>query len=35
MESILGELWMFKLAALAGAAYLVWFFIKDRWGKKD
>jgi threonine/homoserine/homoserine lactone efflux protein len=35
MENILGELWMFKLMSIAGAAYLVYFFIKDRRGKKD
>ncbi len=35
MESYLGEFWLFKLAALAGAAYLVVMFIKDRRGKKD
>jgi hypothetical protein len=34
MESYLGEFWIIKLAALAGAAYLVLMFIKDRWGKK-
>lgn len=34
MENILGELWMFKLAALAAAAYLIYFFIKDRMRKK-
>jgi hypothetical protein len=32
MENVLGELWLFKLAALAGLAYLIYFFIKDRWG---
>ena len=35
MENILGELWIFKLLSIAGAAYLVYFFIKDRRGKKD
>ncbi|MBW2237478.1 MAG: hypothetical protein JRD87_14315 [Deltaproteobacteria bacterium] len=35
MENILGELWMFKLMSIAGAVYLVYFFIKDRRGKKD
>ena len=34
MENILGELWMFKLMALIGAAYLIYFFIKDRMRKK-
>jgi len=35
MENILGELWMFKLMSIAGAIYLIYFFIKDRRGKKD
>jgi len=35
MENILGELWMFKLMSIAGAVYLIYFFIKDRRGKKD
>jgi len=34
MENILGELWMFKLIGLMGAAYLVYFFIKNRKKKK-
>jgi threonine/homoserine/homoserine lactone efflux protein len=34
MENILGELWMFKLMSLIGAAYLIYFFIKDRMKKK-
>jgi hypothetical protein len=34
MEKYLGELWIFKLACLAGVAYLVYFFIKDRMKKK-
>ena len=34
MENYLGEFWIFKLACLAGAAYLVYFFIKDRMRKK-
>jgi hypothetical protein len=34
MENILGELWMFKLMALIAAAYLIYFFIKDRMKKK-
>jgi hypothetical protein len=34
MENILGEFLMFKLACLAGVAYLIYFFIKDRMGKK-
>ena len=35
MEAYLGEFWVFKLAALAGVAYMIVVFIKDRWGKKD
>ena len=35
MENYLGEFWIFKLACLAGAAYLVYFFIKDRMRKKQ
>lgn len=35
MENILGELWIFKLMSIAGAAYLIYFFIKDRRKKKD
>ena len=35
MEKYLGELWIFKLACLAGVAYLVYFFIKDRMKKKQ
>jgi len=35
MENILGDLWMFKLMSIAGAVYLIYFFIKDRRGKKD
>ena len=34
MENILGELWMYKLMALIGAGYLIYFFIKDRMRKK-
>lgn len=34
MENILGELWIIKLCAIIGAAYLVYFFIKDRMKKK-
>ena len=34
MENLLGEFWVFKVAALGGAAYLVYVFIKDRFGKK-
>lgn len=34
MENLLGELWIFKLTGLAGAAYLIYIFIKDRMGKK-
>jgi hypothetical protein len=34
MENYLGEFWIFKLACLAGVAYLVYFFIKDRGRKK-
>jgi hypothetical protein len=34
MENILGEFWMIKLIALIAAAYLVYFFIKDRMRKK-
>ena len=35
MEKYLGEFWIFKLACLAGVAYLVYFFIKDRMKKKQ
>ncbi len=35
MENILGELWIFKLMSIAGAAYLIYVFIKDRRKKKD
>jgi len=34
MENLLGEFAMFKLMALMGAAYLIYFFIKDRMKKK-
>jgi len=34
MEEALGEFWIFKLGAVVGAAYLVYVFIKDRFGKK-
>ena len=34
MENIMGEFWIFKIAAIIGAAYLVYFFIKDRMKKK-
>jgi len=34
MENLLGELWIIKLSCLAGAAYLIYFFIKDRMRKK-
>ncbi len=34
MESILGELAVFKIAALAGVAYLIYVFIQDRRKKK-
>ena len=34
MENYLGEFWIFKIACLAAAAYLVYFFIKDRMRKK-
>jgi len=30
----MGELGMFKIAALLGVAYLIYVFIKDRAGKK-
>ena len=33
MEKILGELWIIKLIALVGVAYLIYIFIKDRRGK--
>ncbi len=35
MENVLGEFWIFKLMSIAGAVYLIYFFIKDRRGKKD
>jgi len=34
MENVLGEFWIFKLMSIAGVAYLIYFFIKDRRGKK-
>ncbi len=34
MESMLGELAIFKIASLLGVAYLIYFFIKDRRKKK-
>jgi len=33
MENLLGELWFYKLTALAGVAYIIYVFIKDRMGK--
>jgi len=34
MEELFGELAIFKIASLVGVAYLIYFFIKDRRGKK-
>lgn len=34
MENLLGEFWVFKVAAIAGFVYLVYVFIKDQFGKK-
>ncbi len=34
MMELFGELAIFKIAALAGLAYLIYVFIQDRRGKK-
>lgn len=34
MMELFGELAVFKIAALAGVAYLIYFFIQDRRKKK-
>jgi threonine/homoserine/homoserine lactone efflux protein len=34
MVELLGEFVIFKIAGLAGVAYLIYFFVKDRRGKK-
>jgi threonine/homoserine/homoserine lactone efflux protein len=34
MMELLGEFAIFKIAGLVGVAYLIYFFVKDRRGKK-
>ena len=34
MLELFGDLAVFKIASLVGVAYLIYFFVKDRRGKK-
>jgi len=34
MSNEWGELWIFKISAVLAAAYLIYVFVKDRFGKK-